>query len=166
MTVSINEPIKGRVAEILNSRELVINRGSKDGVTVGMKFAILEPKGENIVDPETEEPLGSVHRPKVEVRVESVQDRLAVAKTFRYRDRNVGGIGVGSSSLRLFEPAKFERIYDSFKSDQMTWEDIDETESYVKIGDPVEEVRDIAGEPAQAQRQTVRTTKRTQAGSG
>lgn len=33
--------IKGHVAGVLNERELIINVGSDDGVTLGMKFKIL-----------------------------------------------------------------------------------------------------------------------------
>jgi hypothetical protein len=33
--------IEGKVARILNSRELVINRGTEAGVKLGMRFAVL-----------------------------------------------------------------------------------------------------------------------------
>ena len=39
------ELIRGKVAKILNTREVVINIVSKDGVEVGMKFEVLDPKG-------------------------------------------------------------------------------------------------------------------------
>ena len=35
-----DEPIKGLVARVLNTRELVINKGAADGVYQGMKFAV------------------------------------------------------------------------------------------------------------------------------
>ena len=44
--------IQGKVARILNSRELAINIGSNNGVQAGMYFDILDPKGENITDPD------------------------------------------------------------------------------------------------------------------
>jgi hypothetical protein len=133
--------IRGSVAEILNSREVVINRGTRDGVRLGMKFAILEPKAQNVIDPETDETLGSVDRPKVLVRVVRVQERLAVARTFRSHRRNVGGVGLGGSEvLKMFEPPNYVREYETFRSDQATWEELDEKESFVKIGDPVEEL--------------------------
>jgi len=73
-SVQQSQPIRGKVARILNSRELVINVGSKDGVAVGMKFDVLEPKREEIKDPDTGEVLGSLARPKVRARVKSVQE--------------------------------------------------------------------------------------------
>ena len=132
-----SELITGAVAQILNSRELVLNRGSEHGVTNGMTFEVLAPEAENIRDPETGETLGSVDRPKVAVRIVHVEPRLAVARTFRSRRRNVGG----SSALGLFDkmlqPPKYVTEYDTLKTSQRTWEDLDESESFVKIGDPV-----------------------------
>ena len=42
-----NEPseIRGKVAQILNSRQLVLNVGSNGGVEEGMIFAVLDPRG-------------------------------------------------------------------------------------------------------------------------
>lgn len=78
-------------------------------------------------------------RPKVPVRVIQVQGRLSVAQTFRSRRKNVGGIGgLGLASFnKLFDPPEYVRVYDTFRSDQATWEDIDEAESFVKVGDKV-----------------------------
>ena len=41
---SKNEPLRGKVARILNSRELVINIGEQEGVEIGMLFDVLDPK--------------------------------------------------------------------------------------------------------------------------
>ena len=133
--------IEGQVAQILNARELVINRGSNQGVRIGMKFAVIEPKALNIVDPETGQELGSVPRPKVQVQVITVQDNLSVARTYRSKRVNVGGFGLAGVGLpRMFEPPKYEKRYETFKSDPSTWEDLDEEHSYVKVGDPVEQI--------------------------
>ena len=43
--MSAGSLIKGHVAEVLNAREVVINRGIQHGVELGMKFAILAPRG-------------------------------------------------------------------------------------------------------------------------
>lgn len=135
------EPVQGHVAQILNAQELVINRGSSDGVRVGMVFDVLDPKAENIADPITGEDLGSVYRPKVKVRVTAVEERLAIARTFRATRVNVGGLGIaGAGVSRLFEAPKWEARHETLKSDAAVWEDLDEEDSYVKIGDPVIEV--------------------------
>jgi hypothetical protein len=132
-----SEPIAGKVARILNSRELVINRGTEDGVALRMVFEVLAPQGEDIRDPDTGDILGSVDRPKVVVRIVQVSERMAVARTFRSRRRNIGGVG----SLRVFDnmfaPPKYVTEYDTLKTNEQTWEDLDEEDSFVKIGDPV-----------------------------
>ena len=50
----MTEPIRGKVARILNSREMVINVGSDSGVAVGMRFEVMDAKGEDILDPDME----------------------------------------------------------------------------------------------------------------
>ena len=40
--------IRGKVARVLNSREVALNVGLNNGVEVGMCFDILDPKGEDI----------------------------------------------------------------------------------------------------------------------
>lgn len=128
--------IEGKVAEILNSRELVLNRGEDDGVREGMIFEILAPQAQNIRDPVTDEVLGSVERPKVVVKIVLVEPRLAVARTFKARKRNVGGSDYSKAWMRLLEPPRYVTEYDTLKTSQKTWEDLSEEESFVKRGDP------------------------------
>lgn len=139
-----NEPIRGRVARILNSREIVLNVGSMNGIVVGMKFDVLDPKGEEIIDPETGEVLGSLSRPKVRVKVKTVQDRLSVAGTYRTREINIGGTGGALGSLgslsEMLRPPQYVKKVETFKTTEKTWEDLDESESFVKTGDPVVQV--------------------------
>jgi hypothetical protein len=129
--------IEGQVAEILNARELVINRGSDQGVQENMVFEVLAPQAQDIRDPETDELLGSVGRPKVVVKVVQVEPRLAVARTFRSKRRNVGGSDFSKTWMKLLEPPRYVTEYDTLKSGRGTWEEIDEDESFVKRGDPV-----------------------------
>ena len=80
--------------------------GSADGVEVGMYFDVLDPKGEDVKDPDSGEVLGSLDRPKVRVKVTKVQERLSVASTYKTYEVNVGGsggalsFGLSSSSIR------------------------------------------------------------------
>ena len=53
--------------------KLPINKGSDDGVEIGMIFKILSTKGSEIEDPDTGEPLGSVDLVKTSVKVTVVQ---------------------------------------------------------------------------------------------
>ena len=133
-----SKPIRGRVARVLSSRDVAINRGSNDGVKVGMIFRILSPKGSEISDPDTGEMLGSVEITKVRVKVTSVQERIAVASTYRERSVNVGGTGVGVGISRaLFEPPKWETHVETLKLDDAIVEELSERDTFVHTGDPV-----------------------------
>lgn len=137
------ERLHGAVAAILNRQELVINLGSDNGVTEGMRFAILNRRGVDIKDPNTDELLGSVDVPKVVVEAVRIQPRITVARTFRVTRRNVGGTGsLGIGLSGLFEPPKWVEVRESLRSQEKpAIAELDESESYVKVGDPVVEVR-------------------------
>ena len=131
--------IRGKVARILNSREVALNIGSDVGVAVGMVFDILSDKPEDVVDPDTMEILGHINRPKVRVKVSHVEPRLAVAATFKKTTINVGGTGALASHAlsRALSPPKWVDRPETLKTTESTWEDLDESESYVKTGDVV-----------------------------
>ena len=138
------ELIRGKVARILTARQLALNIGVKDGVKVGMLFDVLDPKGDDITDPDTGEVLGSLYRPKVRVEIIEAQERLSVAQTFKKYKVNIGGSGfdLGSSIADILKPPKYVTRYETLKTTEKTWESIEEGESYVKSGDPVVEVRE------------------------
>ena len=139
--------IRGKVARILNSREVAINRGSEDGVREGMYFDILDPVSEDIKDPDTQEILGSIPRPKVRVKVTRVEERLCVASTYKSRRVNIGGTGGGlalpSGFARSLLPPEWVTKHETLKTKEKTWESLDEKESYVKTGDPVVQVNPV-----------------------
>jgi hypothetical protein len=126
--------LEGKVARILNSRELAINKGSDAGVKEGMEFKVVEP-GMDIVDPDTEEPLGSIIRVKVRIRISEVRPRFSIGRTYElyhtYLDphplelrtsrREVTNVKV----LRNKDPHKFY-----------------EESSYVEVGDLVVQLED------------------------
>lgn len=137
----MTEPIRGRVARILNSRDLVINRGNEAGVRLGMKFAVLDPAGQDITDPETGDVLGSVSRTKVQVEVTQVTDKLAVARTYRHSTVNIGGIGSTMGDIaRMFTPPRYVERAETFKTSEADWEPLTEAESIVKRDDPVVQI--------------------------
>lgn len=132
--------LRGKVARVLNSRELAINLGTKHGVKIGMLFDVLDPKGEDIADPDSGEILGSIDRPKVRVKVISTQENLCIASTYKSKKVNIGGMGKDIAMGRiadLFMPPNYVTKFETLKTTEKTWEDLDEKESYVKIGDPV-----------------------------
>lgn len=138
----MSEPITGKVARILNSREMALNVGSEHGVEKGMCFDVMDPTGEEITDPDTGEVLGSVTRPLVRVRVIKVMEKLSVASTFKRTQVNEGGpgLGVGDTFARMLMPPKWITKYETLKTTEKTWEDLPESKSYVKTGYPVVQV--------------------------
>ena len=137
----MTNPIRGKVARVLNSRELALNIGSEHGVRKGMLFDVIDPKGEDIVDPDTGDIIGSLERPKVRVRIISVQNRLSVASTYKKERVNIGGAGIGTSTFsQLFLKPEYVTQHETLKTEEKTWEDLSEEESYVKHGDPVVQV--------------------------
>lgn len=139
MTVQ-TEQIRGKIAQIINSREVALNIGSDHGVQLNMLFDILTPKGFDIRDPDTGEILGSVERPKARVKVVMVRQRLSIASTYKTRHVNVGGVGLGLVRSGLFEPPKWETRIETLKTDENTLEELPEEESYISTGDPVIQV--------------------------
>ena len=137
-----DSPLRGKVARILDSRSLVINIGSQHGVRIGMYFDVMDTTGGCIRDPDTNEILGSVERPKVRIRIIGVQDKLSVASTYRKTISNIGGTGaaIDFGFTRALMPPKWVTEYETLKTDEQTWEDLSEEESRVKTGDPVSQV--------------------------
>lgn len=72
--------IEGLVAKIVTDDELLINKGNPDGVEVDMIFEVLDPRTQNVTDPQTGENLGSLERVKARVRVVEVGDRISLAR--------------------------------------------------------------------------------------
>lgn len=136
------EKIRGAVAQILNARELVINRGTTHGVLVGMQFAVLNPLGQDIVDPETGEHLGSIEVPKVFVKVVRVAENLSIASTFRtYMTGSRGSLSAWAALLPNSEPPR--KQVETLRTDSPTVkEDLDPKDSYVHVGDPVIQARE------------------------
>ncbi len=49
---------------------------------------------------------------------------------------------MGGSVANLFLPKKMITKYETLRTDEKTWEDLPESESYVETGDPVIEVKE------------------------
>lgn len=142
MVRTLAERLAGKVAEILNQREVVMNIGEEAGVAKGMRFAVLNTRGLSIKDPDTNEELGSVELPKVLVETVRVYPKLSVARTYRLRRENVGGKGFGGLNLEyLFGAPRWVDTPESLKTTERTYQaELDEDESYIAIGDPVVQI--------------------------
>lgn len=129
------EPIRGKVAAVISKRELALNVGAEDGVTTGMRFAILNSRGLGITDPDTGEPLGDIPVVKTVVKVVRVDGaRLCTARTFRTIPGSPGVAEVlAITSAFAGRAARTETLaIDPSREDVVEIEDED---SYVKKGD-------------------------------
>jgi hypothetical protein len=138
--VEQNQPLVGRVAMVLNERELAINIGASSGVEVGMKFKVLADEPTEILDPETDESLGSIDREKVRVQAREVQERFSICRTYVTRRINGGPFygltGMSTSLARLYAPPR--EVPETLKAeDSSLLPPLSEKESYVKKGDRV-----------------------------
>lgn len=137
------ERIEAKVARALPLRDSVLNRGSDAEVEVGMFFAILNSKGQQILDPDTNEVLGNVELPKTFVKVISVDEKLSVARTFReFTIPAVRGFDGVSALMAGLTPSRPEKIeIETLKTDETRLKDeMDEKDSYVKKGDPAVQI--------------------------
>ena len=144
----MTEPIRGKVARVLNGQEIVINAGILDGVTVGMDFNVMDTNGEDIKDPDTNEVLGSIERPKIRVRVIHAQEKLAVATSPGSKgvntdiltdlvDSAIPTLGPVARSLVVVPPRK---PYAPSPKTSETTRAPDNKGTGVKIGDPVVQI--------------------------
>lgn len=133
--------LEGKVAAILNERELVVNLGSEVGVVEGMKFKVVEPSRQ-ILDPDTGETLGTFEREKVRVRILEVNPKYSVGSTYETYKVTVGGGGIPDFSYFFGRSREVTRIRTLRPDGGLYLEPMDETKSFVKIGDPVVLVED------------------------
>lgn len=139
----MKEPIRGKVARVINTRELAINRGTAHGVTVGMYFNVIDVNGEDVTDPDTGEMLGSIEREKVSVEIVHAQEKFSLARTYRSKEVNVGGSGglfdFGPYARSLMPP-KWITEYETLQKADKNLDPLDQEDSYINIGDPVIQV--------------------------
>jgi len=143
LPATVPERITGRVAGVLNARELVINIGSEASVQVGMRFSVLAAEATEILDPETNERLGLLDREKVRVEVTEVRPRFSVCSTFGSRGGSVGAL---SGWAALFSQSLYSTLPKPITlraEDSSMLPPLSEEASYVKTGDRVVQVREV-----------------------
>ena len=144
----MSEPIRGKVARVLNGQEIVINAGIVDGVTVGMDFNVMDTNGEDIKDPDTNEVLGTIERPKIRVRIIHAQEKLAVATpppskerdTDIFADLTDSAIPTLGPVARSLMPPSWVARYEKPRKTAETSDALNEKDPGVKIGDTVVQV--------------------------
>jgi hypothetical protein len=92
--------VRAVVARIVSPSELIINRGSQDGVALDMIFEVIDNRTRDVKDPRTGENLGSIDRVKSRVVVTDLGDRVALAKPMG-RARSTISLGGSSRSRSL-----------------------------------------------------------------
>lgn len=140
------EPLlEGRVAQILNARELIINIGAEQGVEEGMKFAVLSETPLEVRDPESGDVLDTLDREKVRVEAAEVRKKITICQT--YRTKHVpGGSLHQSASIALLMGSAFAQpreVVETLKAEDSSLPPpLSPEESYVKINDRVIQVDD------------------------
>jgi hypothetical protein len=102
-----------------------------------MYFDVMDTYDE-IRDPDTEEVLGSLDRPKVRVKTIHVQGKLALAKTYRTEKVRIDST-IGPFTRALMQGGSITR-YETVSKAEGTKDSIKEEDSYVKVGDLVVQV--------------------------
>lgn len=117
-----------KVIEILNSKELIINYGSNQGAKAGDKIRIIK-KGEEIIDPDTKENLGTLDIIKGELEVFQAYKKFSICRDITYEERNI------------FNPIGITRkhpIYSKLNVDEKDFTNrIPDTIPSIKVGDEV-----------------------------
>ena len=133
------ERLEGRVAQLLNERELVINIGEANGVQAGMQFQVLAESPVEIRDPETDELLGTVDREKVRVQAVDVHPNFSICRTYRVRRIPGSSMYYAMKLPTLIAPP--ETVPETLKAEDSEYlPPLPEEESYVKRGDRVVEL--------------------------
>lgn len=133
------ESIEGKVAGILSEEELVVNVGARNGVKKGMVFNVLAATPLEFHDPDTGELLTVLDRTKVTVRVTKVEDKASICATYRTHFVG-GGILSGIAAISgLYDAPR--QVKETLKAESAALPPpLEESESYVKVGDRVREV--------------------------
>ncbi len=132
----MTEPIRGKVAAVLNEREIALNIGSAKGVFVGMYFDVMSLESGDIRDPDTGEVLGSIERPKVRVRVTEVQENFSVASDLPEEFMAVNPFALGPFARALMPSGWLKK----YKLPSPSFHSFEELDIYVEVGDPVRQV--------------------------
>lgn len=135
MQQAVEKAIEGKVAKILNPRELVINKGSADGVEDQMRFEVVE-ESQEVLDPDTDEVLGNIRRVKVRVRAVEIYPRFSIARTYEtYEAPNFA-----EAFAKVMAPRTVTQVKTISTSPDAEYED---GKGFVGIGDKVVQIPEV-----------------------
>ena len=110
-----NDVVKhdGLVAKILDKRKVVLNRGSRDGISNGDNFVVFG-LGEEIHDPKTGESLGILEEIKGKGEVIHVQDHICTIQTYEFDLEPVPQARFGPDIFPDFMEKEQRKVYREF----------------------------------------------------
>ena len=116
-----DEKFPATVIKVIDDYQIVINKGSQDGVKVGQRFLIYEETDELLQDPITLEGLGNLEIPKGTGKTIYVKEKWAtiesdkttvptkrIIKKTRTNTPSALAAGMASSSMGLFGASEIE----------------------------------------------------------
>jgi hypothetical protein len=124
--------LEGRVALLLNEREIVINIGAEQGVTEGELFGVYLPKPIEVRNPETGELLGEIDDLILKVEAQRVNPKFTICETVGHKTiGSMYGLALNPyiTAIPIQDVPLTLRTADSTKP-----KPIDEKDSIVKIG--------------------------------
>lgn len=77
-----------RVIEILNSKELLINYGRDNGAIDGQRIQIIK-KGENVIDPDSKEILGTLDIIKGDLKIYRTYPKFSICRDITYKETSI-----------------------------------------------------------------------------
>lgn len=70
-----------KVVKILDEYNLIINAGTKHGIKQNDEFQILDKKGSEVIDPDTQEVIGQLDLIKATVNVTELQEKMCICSS-------------------------------------------------------------------------------------
>ncbi|MGX2947161.1 hypothetical protein [Enterococcus alishanensis] len=124
-----------KIAKIVNDYTFIITGGKEEGVQVNEKFEILQDGEFEVLDPDTQAPIGSYTLKKGFIYAHTIYDHFSICRTKTYDEKRETGLmatisGSGSKIISVHEKL------------DVTSEDITGglTPDPVKVGDIVKKV--------------------------
>lgn len=128
------DTVTGKVAKVLNDREVVLNKGRLEGIEEGDYIGIVDSQEFGIKDPENNNDLGDIVRFKVSLRVTQISDHLSIASTYKVSKVNVGG-NFNFGSLRAFQAAEWVDRVERLSYEEDSALPIDPEDSRIQVSD-------------------------------
>lgn len=118
-----------KVAKIIDERNIVLNCGDNDGISIGNKFKIFSKKSSLVIDPDTGKPLGNLRLIKAKVQAVTVYDKMCICQSIY----STMSMTVLSSISALNDNAQLK-----VDPSQITGGLDSETDEMIQIGDEAE----------------------------